>query len=74
MCERLPGESRQDMLSRLYHRTQIRNSALQLRCDQAESRAIKAERVADHAIHLLALVDRDAAAVLQAEAASQPAP
>ncbi len=65
----MPGETREQMLSRLYNRTQLRASLLQLRCEQAESRALKAERVADRALFLLGLVDKDAAAHLEAEAA-----
>jgi len=69
MCARLPGETREQMLSRLYNSAQLRADALQWRCQQAESRAIKAERVADRAIYLLGVVDREAAATLAAEAA-----
>ena len=65
MCERLPEESRLDMLGRLYHRAQIRADLEQLRRQQAESRASKAEWVADRALSFLAEED---AALIQAEA------
>ena len=67
MCERLPGESREDMLARLYARTQMRNDLLQLRAQQAESRAIKAEQVADRAIAALAQVDAPTAERIKAD-------
>jgi hypothetical protein len=57
------------MLGRLYARAQIRADMLQLRCQQAESRARKAEQVADKAIAQLARLDREAAVVLETEAA-----
>jgi hypothetical protein len=69
MCERLPGESRLEMLGRLYNRAQMRADMLQLRCQQAESRAQKAEWVADRAVELLGRMDKEAAAQLEAEAA-----
>ena len=69
MCERLPGESRLDMLGRLYARSQMRADMMQLRCQQAESRAIKAEWVADQALALLGRLDKAAAVKLEAEAA-----
>jgi primosomal protein N'' len=57
------------MLGRLYARAQMRADMLQLRCQQAESRALKAEWVADQAIAQLARLDREAAAVIEMEAA-----
>jgi hypothetical protein len=68
MCERLPGESRLEMLGRLYYRAQIRADMLQLRCQQAESRAQKADWVADRALEILARMDKEAAVHLEAEA------
>jgi hypothetical protein len=56
------------MLGRLYHRAQMRADMLQLRCQQAESRAAKAEWVADQAIAKLAVLDRQAAVELEAQA------
>ena len=64
MCERLPGESRLDMLGRLYARACERADLAQLRCQQAESRAAKAEAVADRALTILARLDKDAVAQL----------
>jgi hypothetical protein len=69
MCERLPGEDRLTMLGRLYGRAQMRADLAQLRCQQAEARAVKAERVADRALELLGRMDKEAAAQLEAEAA-----
>jgi hypothetical protein len=70
MCERLTGESREDMLARLYVNAQRRADLLQRRCEQAESRALKAERVADRAIYILGLADQEAAVLLAAERAA----
>lgn len=72
MCERLTDESRLDMLARLYSRTQMRSSLLQLRAEQAESRAIKAERIADRAIAELGCIDREAAMRIEMEEAVSP--
>lgn len=69
MCERLPGETRFEMVARLYARAQMRADIEQLRRQQAESRAAKAEWVADRALEALAAVDREAAVMLRAEAA-----
>lgn len=69
MCSRRPGESRLDMLGRLYHQASMRADLAQLRCQQAESRAKKAEWVADQALQKLATCDREAAVQLAAEAA-----
>jgi len=69
MCERLPGETRLEMLGRLYARAQMRADLAQFRCQQAESRAQKAEWVADQAIARLAQLDREAAVGLEAERA-----
>jgi len=56
------------MLGRLYGRAQLRADMEQLRRQQAESRAKKAEWVADRALEALARIDRAAAAELAAEA------
>lgn len=71
MCERLPGESRLEMLGRLYARASMRADMEHLRRQQAESRAQKAEWVADRALEVLARVDKEAAALLEAEAAAR---
>jgi hypothetical protein len=64
MCERFSGETRLDMLARLYERAQTRADLLQLRCQQAESRALKAEWVVDRALAALSRVDQEAAVEL----------
>lgn len=58
------------MLSRLYDASQSRCALMQMRCQQAESRALKAEALVDQALHLLGLRDPDAAVQLQAEYAA----
>lgn len=65
MCSNLPGESRIDMLGRLYSRAVSRANLYQLRVQQAESRAAKAEAVANRALELLAHEDVEAAAELR---------
>lgn len=65
MCSNLPGESRIDMLGRLYSRAVSRANLYQLRVQQAESRAAKAEAVADRALQLLAHEDVETAAELR---------
>jgi primosomal protein N'' len=56
------------MLGRLYAQAQMRADMMQLRCQQAESRAKKAEWVADQALAALGRIDKEAAAQLTAEA------
>jgi hypothetical protein len=58
------------MLGRLYARAQTRADLEQLRRQQAESRAAKAEWVADQALKRLAHLDQEAAICLEAEAAT----
>lgn len=62
------------MLGRLYHNASMRADIEQLRRQQAESRAVKAEWVADRALEWLAKVDKGEAADLLAEADAIHAP
>jgi single-stranded DNA-specific DHH superfamily exonuclease len=74
VCERLPGESRVQMLGRLYNRASMRADIEQLRRQQAESRAQKAEWIADRALEALGRIDKGEAADLLAEADATHAP
>lgn len=59
------------MLSRLYNQAQARCTLMQMRCQQAESRALKAEALVDQALRLLGNCDPDAAVQLQAAYVAQ---
>lgn len=71
MCERRLGETREQMLSRLYNQSQARCALMQMRCQQAESRATKAEALVNQALRLLGVCNPEAAVELQAEYAAE---